>query len=267
MESVPMEYRPFTISFSASVLAHLFFFALLMLWAGTEVKPLLAPDRTVFVVVEPPRVKRRVVQSQAGEKADEPAPDSFLGEANRRVDQETIARKRAERAAQPRTGARPLSSLGVTLVAPADPVAREQDTAPDWADYSDDPYDYVEGVPETDRTALNTKEFVFYGYFQRIRSRLELAWEPILKRHLIRMQKTGRNLASDRDYVTRTLVTLNDHGEIVRVQIVEESGTRDLDEAAVKAFNEAGPFPNPPKGLIESDGKIQLRWDFVLRTS
>jgi protein TonB len=38
----------------------------------------------------------------------------------------------------------------------------------------------------------------------------------------------------------------------------------DLDSAAVEAFRQAAPFPNPPKGMVEADGTIKIRWDFVL---
>src|SRR5690606_6387431 len=75
----------------------------------------------------------------------------------------------------------------------------------------------------------------------------------------------GRQLASDVDYTTQLLVSLDDQGRVIRVQIIGASGTRDLDEAAVKAFNEAGPFPNPPTGLVKN-GQVHVRWDFVLRT-
>ena len=40
----------------------------------------------------------------------------------------------------------------------------------------------------------------------------------------------------------------------------------DLDSAAVKALNRAGPYPNPPKGLLDANGNAQIRWDFVLKT-
>ncbi len=80
------------------------------------------------------------------------------------------------------------------------------------------------------------------------------------------MYRRGRTPASDREHLTRTLVTLDQRGEIVRIQIIEESGSRDLDDAAIKAFNKAGPFPNPPSGLIEANGLVQIQWQFVLRT-
>jgi protein TonB len=48
------------------------------------------------------------------------------------------------------------------------------------------------------------------------------------------------------------------------VQVVSDSGVRDLDQAAVEAFQEAAPFPNPPSGIVDSDGTIKIRWDFIL---
>ena len=42
--------------------------------------------------------------------------------------------------------------------------------------------------------------------------------------------------------------------------------THDLDEAAIRAFNRAGPFPNPPNGLLQETGSVDIRWDFILRT-
>lgn len=128
------------------------------------------------------------------------------------------------------------------------------------------PQDYVRGLKESEHTALNTKEFVFFGYFQRIRERLDRAWAATLREHLYRMDRRGRHLASEMDHTTRTVVTLNSRGEIIRVRLVEESGTADLDEAAIDAFNQAGPFPNPPKGMVDTNGLIEIRWDFILRS-
>jgi protein TonB len=68
------------------------------------------------------------------------------------------------------------------------------------------------------------------------------------------------------EHRTKVLVVLNPSGEITKVQVVSESGTQDLDDAAVSAFNEAGPFPNPPKGIVNTSGLIEIPWEFILRT-
>ena len=41
------------------------------------------------------------------------------------------------------------------------------------------------------------------------------------------------------------------------------SGT--LDAAAIDSFNQAGPFPNPPKGMIRG-GKAVVEWGFVVNS-
>jgi protein TonB len=62
------------------------------------------------------------------------------------------------------------------------------------------------------------------------------------------------------------MVVLGGSGQVVRVEVLGESGTRVLDESAVRAFNKAGPFPNPPKALLGRDGTVQIRWEFILKT-
>ena len=95
---------------------------------------------------------------------------------------------------------------------------------------------------------------------------MDRAWVPILRQRLLKLYRRGRHLASDTDHSTRVLVVLNGEGEVTRVQMISESGTSDLDEAAIAAFNEAGPFPNPPKGIINSNGEVEIPWEFILKT-
>ena len=230
---------------------------------------------------------KRIVQTTAGERADKAAPDAFLGERTQTVDRQTVnrsqrisapAQAKAQTAAKsngapaPRTQAQPapqseLAKLGLPVLPSADKILRAQPEHDAVAPQAGGmPQDYVKGLKESETTALNTREYVFFGYFQRIRTRLDHAWSGVLRERLIKLYRSGRQLASDMDHTTRVLVTLNSTGEIVRVQVMEESGTRDLDDAAVRAFNQAGPFPNPPHGIVDRSGLIQIRWDFVLKT-
>ncbi|MEK6556576.1 MAG: energy transducer TonB, partial [Bdellovibrionota bacterium] len=64
--------------------------------------------------------------------------------------------------------------------------------------------------------------------------------------------------------ITQVVIVLDKAGSLLKVQVVNESGVSDLDEAAVDAFRAAEPFPNPPKGMVEADGTIKIRWDFIL---
>jgi protein TonB len=75
----------------------------------------------------------------------------------------------------------------------------------------------------------------------------------------------GKSLKED-ELITRVLVTLDDGGKIRKIARISSSGVVELDEAAIESFEQAAPFPNPPKGIIEPDGLVRIRWDFILKT-
>ncbi len=60
------------------------------------------------------------------------------------------------------------------------------------------------------------------------------------------------------------IITLDSKGLLETVQVIGTSGLEDMDQSAVEAFRAAAPFPDPPVGIIDPDGKIRIRWDFVL---
>lgn len=126
--------------------------------------------------------------------------------------------------------------------------------------------DHLKDVKIGANTALSTKEFVYYSYYNRIRGQLRQHWEPTIKDKVFKILKSGRTISSSRDHITRIIITLNSAGSLLKIQLLEESGVRDLDEAAIEAFKAAAPFPNPPKGIVEKDGTIHIRWDFVLES-
>lgn len=124
--------------------------------------------------------------------------------------------------------------------------------------------DYIPDLDPGLETLLSTREFTYYSYYARIKTQLNQHWGPKLKERLTRLYREGRNIASTENKVTKCLVTLDKSGNLVKVQIIGNSGVRDVDEAAVDAFRSAAPFPNPPRGIVEDDGTIKIRWDFIL---
>lgn len=127
--------------------------------------------------------------------------------------------------------------------------------------------DYLKNTPPSLETVLNTREFVYYTYYQRIRTQIRQYWEPSIREKVRKIFAQGRSLASEHDHVTRVVIILDKDGGLLRVKIVGESGLKDLDDAAVEAFRAAEPFPNPPKGIVEQDGTIKINWDFVLEAN
>lgn len=125
--------------------------------------------------------------------------------------------------------------------------------------------DYIEDVPLGDFTKLNTQQFEFYGFYNRIRERLEMFWGTNIQEQAEKMMKSGRSIASDQNHITALEIYLNEKGEIVDVSVNSPSGIRELDNAAIRTFNQAGPFPNPPKKMLKN-GRAKIKWSFVVNS-
>lgn len=125
--------------------------------------------------------------------------------------------------------------------------------------------DRLNGVDEGERTILSTREFKFFSYYHRIKELLRQHWKPNVERKLTRMIEKGRSV-SETEMVTRLQVMLSPDGKISKISRVLSSGIEEIDEAAIEAFNRAGPFPNPPKGMLDADGFVRINWDFILKT-
>jgi TonB family protein len=124
--------------------------------------------------------------------------------------------------------------------------------------------DYLRDVQKGLQTMLSTREFVYYSYYSRIKEQISQYWEPNVREKVKIVYRQGRSIASSHDRVTQLMITLDSRGQLLRVEVITASGVHDLDDAAVEAFRSAAPFPNPPKGMVESDGTIKIRWDFIL---
>jgi protein TonB len=125
--------------------------------------------------------------------------------------------------------------------------------------------DYVEDVPLGDVTNLNTTENKYYSFYFRIKQKLEQHWGSSIHERAKSLYKSGRRFPASENLITAISVTLNENGNILDIKIEGTSGIRELDQAAIESFNKAGPFPNPPKGLVV-DGRAVIQWGFVVKS-
>lgn len=125
--------------------------------------------------------------------------------------------------------------------------------------------DYLEAMPLGDFTKLNTQEYEFYGFYHRVRQKLEQFWGANIQEQAERIFKQGRSLASESNLITGLAISLNSKGEIIDILVKSTSGIKELDDAAIESFNQAGPFPNPPKAMVKS-GRATIEWGFVVNT-
>ncbi|MFC2075362.1 TonB family protein, partial [Bdellovibrionota bacterium] len=125
--------------------------------------------------------------------------------------------------------------------------------------------DYLPDTKLGDRNLLNTREFLYYSYYARIKERLRMFWTPSVRRVMTRLYHAGHEFNRG-ELITKVRVTLNQDGSLTNIKILDGSGLRELDNIAIASFEKAAPFPNPPSGMIEENGNVYLRWDFILTT-
>lgn len=206
--------------------------------------------------------------------------DAFLSDKDRYFDRETRARvvdrfQNSSGEGGKRSGTKKnirLSDLGMQVGEdPFKQAAKDYKKQKD-GDTGSDPNpkvsstsDYLKDIPLGDMTQLNTTEYKYYGFYYRIKQRLEQFWGRSLMDKANEMVRGGRKVASAEEFITALEITLDNEGEIIAIKVTAGSGIKELDDAAIESFNEAGPFPNPPKGMVE-DGKVRLEWGFVVKS-
>ena len=125
--------------------------------------------------------------------------------------------------------------------------------------------DFLPGVELGSHTLLNTKEFIYYSYFSRMKQQLYWRWTQYFRTEpqLFFLTLTT-NEKRQRFFTTRLYVYLSPQGEIQDIRVVKSSGAESIDSAALHAFLSATPFPNPPPELVEEDGYIHIKQSFHL---
>jgi TonB family protein len=241
------------------------------------------PEKPLVIKIDPDSFKlsKQIVQSEDGGR-NEPVKGAYLSDKTRAFDRQTKARvtdtfrpeQRSERKAGGKVSPKDLkfSDLGAHVAEnPFKTAAKEYSDAKNGngkrniAGHVSSTNDYVEDVPLGDVTNLNTVEYKYYGFYHRIRQKLEQFWGRSIQEKAQQLAKRGRAPASDEDLITALQITLDHEGEVIAIRVMGSSGIKELDDAAIESFNDAGPFPNPPKDLIV-DGKVTLEWGFVIKS-
>ena len=119
--------------------------------------------------------------------------------------------------------------------------------------------DKIDGAESGDFTALNTVQWKFASFFNRMKRQVAQNWHP--DRAYLRRDPTGKVYGS-KDRITVLQVSLKPDGALAHVVIERPCGVGFLDEEAVQAFKLAQPFPNPPAGLLGDKDLITFSFGF-----
>ena len=235
---------------------------------------------------------RQVVASESNGKKIRPVDSRFAGEQDQSFDRQTIAKMvgsfkeagkgnkvatkatkehKAERAASKKISLSDLGSFAMNQIEEKSIAEVKSTKVQDGIEAGKEGVvgaaannDFVEDVALGDMTNLNTTEFKYYGFYHRIRQKLEQYWGNTIQEKAKKLYKVGRRLPASENMITAITVVLDKTGSIIDIKVDGTSGVSELDQAAIESFNKAGPFPNPPLGLIV-DGRATIQWGFVVK--
>jgi TonB family protein len=121
--------------------------------------------------------------------------------------------------------------------------------------------DHLEGVEEGEGTYLNTREWKYATYFNRIKQAVATQWDPVTP---LRQRDPTLQRFAYKDRITVLSVKLDGSGALRGLNVAKSSGVDFLDRSAVEAFQRAQPFVNPPRGLADGNGEIAFTFGFVV---
>lgn len=213
------------------------------------------------------KTKKQIVRSEES-KDREIKENSFLSDKTRSFERESVAKRISPFQGGGSGSSTPKTKKEITLSDLGFKKTNDlyKTTAPEKSrGESSATNDHIKDIPLGDHTYLNTVEYKYYGFYFRIRQRLEQFWGRSIHETAMKLVEEKRQIRRDDEHITALRIELDHEGNITAIKVVGTSGVRELDDAAIRAFNEAGPFPNPPKGLVVK-GKVTLEWGFVVKT-
>jgi TonB family protein len=123
------------------------------------------------------------------------------------------------------------------------------------------PNDHLQEAEEGDGTFLNTREWKYASFFNRVKQNVGMHWDPNTE---LRRRDPSGGIYSGKDRYTLVNVTLDQKGMVQDIRVEKSSGLDFLDMEAVSSFQRAQPFPNPPAGLLDSDATVRFSFGFFL---
>ena len=141
---------------------------------------------------------------------------------------------------------------------PRGPVGTEAGSQASGTDTSEGggaPNDALDALPAGDGTYLNTREWKFAAFFNRVKQAVSARWDPNG-----RLRQRNKTIGAA-TRITVMHVALRPDGSIADLFVAQSCGIDELDAEAMSAFEKAAPFANPPEALIEQ-GFIRFQFGF-----
>lgn len=121
-------------------------------------------------------------------------------------------------------------------------------------------FDLPRNIKYGNATVLNTDADIFASFYNRVTDLVYVRWMQKLDALMNQLPLETKQKLSGRTWSSEVEIQLDSEGHYLRGLIMKKSGFQPFDAAAIFGFQNAGFFPNPPKGKVESDGLIRLKY-------
>jgi TonB family protein len=123
--------------------------------------------------------------------------------------------------------------------------------------------DALKDIEDGPETALNSKQWRFASFFNRVKHQVQEHWHPD---EVYRRRDPSGAIYGRTSRLTIVRVHLKPDGQLANIALEQPSGLEFLDDEALQAFRAAQPFPNPPRQLV-NDGVISFSFGFLFEIS
>jgi TonB family protein len=123
-----------------------------------------------------------------------------------------------------------------------------------------------EGLEVGEETWLQSREFKYATYINRMRQGIGQQWYPRVRDAVRERDPDGSAIL----YKERTVVlglTIDTEGNVTDLSVMESSSIEFFDRVAVASVRAAQPFPNPPLGMFRSEGEVRIPFFFTMYPS
>lgn len=270
-----LEMKRFYVALALSLIFHLLQYVVVNKATLLASKPY--KDQTDVEIIEtskPENTKKNLVQEKKiislpkqMPTIDSNKPANFFSENDNRVEKETAVRKYGINNNQNR-------NAGTTNSVEKNIKLDTTDSEPEFAravrQSSGSPqestiqFELPQEIASGTTTNLNTDSNIYATFYNRVEDLFYFRWVQRIDAVFSRLSvETKQNLAGQ-VWKTDIEVWLTSKGEYHKSFVMKPSGFQNFDNAVVFAFENARFFPNPPKGKIDSDGFVRLRYRFNL---
>jgi TonB family protein len=265
----------FWIAIVISIIFHLMQF-LGVYWAGTsylntrhkseEIIEIELADNTPQNDQDKPIVKAPDLQKKPPESISKPA--QFFSEKTQRSERQMQAQKKGSFQQQlPQVLKKPPEKKYEfqDAIQSTDSFSSSQMKAPNqWTfksgQQSQFEYNLPSEIPYGEITVLDTDSHMYASFYNRVVDLFYIRWVQRLDGIWSRLSMETKRELSGRTWLTEVEIILNSDGIYKSGVLRVRSGFPPFDQAVLYAFQSAQVFPNPPRGKVEADGTVRLKY-------